>query len=438
MDQVQMLAAHRGYHTPPGGRDQLQAEMRFLVLGNIVNQGEERNAQQVARQFSLSYANITALVDNYSISAVQLDLWKDSAGGRFRYAAVLKVAGNYENPQLSGDLGPDMSTPGYKVLTTPDADWGTNCQLLTQCLDQLVAGASSSLFPIFVYLNYRDDNIADVFDELGGPGTLDTLDAVLKSISGPPTSISTAEAVGSTDWADIQTEVSSKVARTSIIAPGDLSVVNDQVQWPSLASAKGKFVFIAQGTATDQVVNLGSSRILHTLWDVGNVTSTSGSLSPVTVDTAFVNVTVGDAYISKAIAQRRITTALGAIMEVPSTIPADQRESSSARTSLSTTDIATFSAAGGHILQTDFLVDQEVDISVGSLFVRESFPKTAFSKGAVVQCNNSTVSSMAQSMGCCVPAVTFKCPSSGFASASLGLPLVLLALLAGMGMFVAF
>lgn len=125
-------------------------------------------------------------------------------------------------------------------------------------------------------------------------------------------------------------------------------------------------------------------------------------------------------------------------MEVPSTIPADQRESSSARTSLSTTDIATFSAAGGHILQTDFLVDQEVDISVGSLFVRESFPKTAFSKGAVVQCNNSTVSSMAQSMGCCVPAVTFKCPSSGFASASLGLPLVLLALLAGMGMFVAF
>ena len=62
-------------------------------------------------------------------------------------------------------------------------------------------------------------------------------------------------------------------------------------------------------------------------------------------------------------------------MEVPSTIPADQRESSSARTSLSTTDIATFSAAGGHILQTDFLVDQEVDISVGSLFVRESFPK---------------------------------------------------------------
>ena len=91
MDQVQMLAAHRGYHTPPGGRDQLQAEMRFLVLGNIVNQGEERNAQQVARQFSLSYANITALVDNYSISAVQLDLWKDSAGGRFRYAAVLKV-----------------------------------------------------------------------------------------------------------------------------------------------------------------------------------------------------------------------------------------------------------------------------------------------------------------------------------------------------------
>lgn len=107
--------------------------------------------------------------------------------------------------------------------------------------------------------------------QLGGPGTLDTLDAVLKSISGPPTSISTAEAVGSTDWADIQTEVSSKVARTSIIAPGDLSVVNDQVQWPSLASAKGKFVFIAQGTATDQVVNLGSSRILHTC--VGGVST---------------------------------------------------------------------------------------------------------------------------------------------------------------------
>lgn len=83
-----------------------------------------------------------------------------------RGLAGSQVAGNYENPQLSGDLGPDMSTPGYKVLTTPDADWGTNCQLLTQCLDQLVAGASSSLFPIFVYLNYRDDNIADVFDEV--------------------------------------------------------------------------------------------------------------------------------------------------------------------------------------------------------------------------------------------------------------------------------
>ena len=118
VDQVQLLGAHNTYHQVPTSRSFLQTIMQGLVIDGFLTSGDQAIAQAFARRLSLNYNNYTDILSTHGISAVEIDLWKDTQGGRFRYAALKKLIGATSG--VSGDLGAAMSVPGYKVMHNID------------------------------------------------------------------------------------------------------------------------------------------------------------------------------------------------------------------------------------------------------------------------------------------------------------------------------
>jgi len=443
VDQVQLLGAHNTYHQVPTSRSFLQTIMQGLVIDGFLTSGDQAIAQAFARRLSLNYNNYTDILSTHGISAVEIDLWKDTQGGRFRYAALKKLIGATSG--VSGDLGAAMSVPGYKVMHNIDVDYGTSCQTFVDCLGAINATLSSAKYPIFLHMEYKSSqsNTGPFLDASFGAGTSTKVNAQLAQIPGEPTALATAEAAASTDWSDIQTTILSQIPRSMIVAPSDITVVNSTVSWPSLKDVAGKIFLLGQGEYTDQITALGASRVIHRYWTLGSTTDTATLLNtnsttpaPATQDMLFLEAPGTDAatqaLIPKFVAQRQIVTGLGAFMD-KAYASMNKTQSVSDTLTSANSYISTYGALGTHVIKTDFLVDQSVQLSVNDkngapLISAETFGTVGFNTtgtvGGVMQCNSVTAPKSAKDMGCCVPD-TIQC--SGAMAWRVGTPLLALA-----------
>lgn len=171
-----------------------------------------------------SHLPLTKQLD-IGMRAIELDVVYDPQGGR--YAHPLLPAKTAGMPGAVSYDASEMQAPGFKVLHIPDADVRSSCALFTACLRQLKAwsDAHPNHVPILITINAKDDD-----SDIPGGVMLLRFDA---------------QAFDSLD-----AEILSVFGRYDLITPdlvrGHAKTLRDAVRhggWPSLADARGKFLF---------------------------------------------------------------------------------------------------------------------------------------------------------------------------------------------------
>jgi hypothetical protein len=213
IDEVQVLASHNSYHLEP--EPTLLTALRDAV-------GAEADG------FEYTHRPLADELDA-GVRQVELDVFVDDPGGG-RYASPVLV------PALGLDpVDPRMSEPGLKVFHVQEVDYRSTCPTFVDCLTQVRdwSDAHPGHLPITIQVEPKDDTIPDP-----GLGFVTPLPWTTGS------------------FATLEDEIRSVFparhgARDRVITPGDvqgrhptLRQAVERGQWPSLASARGKVLFV--------------------------------------------------------------------------------------------------------------------------------------------------------------------------------------------------
>ncbi|CAM3893412.1 MULTISPECIES: Ca2+-dependent phosphoinositide-specific phospholipase C [Pseudoalteromonas] len=193
-----------------------------------------------AEGLNYSYESLTDQLD-HGVRSLEIDIYRDPDGGRFLKPAgyeLLKSKGVPESALLPHDKT-DLEKPGLKVLHVADLDFRSNCNLFTVCLQELADWSASNPdhAPIFIMLEAKGRAAMDAL-----PGATSVLPFEQNS------------------YAEMDSSIVNIIGRNKLITPDDVRghypTLEQAVRaknWPSLASSKGKFVFmmIAAGDTSD-------------------------------------------------------------------------------------------------------------------------------------------------------------------------------------------
>lgn len=155
---------------------------------------------------------------------LEIDVAADTAGGKFLHPLGLKLASG-QAPYTDSVF---MKAPGFKVIHIPDLDFRTTCPTFKICLGQLKAwsDAHPGHNPVFITMNAKDDAInrpGFVVPEKFNPVIYDRLDKEVLAYLGKDKLITPDDIRGS--YATLEEAVLHK-------------------NWPTVKSAKNKFIFI--------------------------------------------------------------------------------------------------------------------------------------------------------------------------------------------------
>jgi hypothetical protein len=164
------------------------------------------------------------------IQQVELDIFADSQGGLYAHPAgpdAVAAASLAKDP----DFDPEgvMNKPGFKVMHVQDFDYRSTCQPLTACLTIIREWSRShpQHLPIYILLETKQTELPPqhhaAIPEKFTASTLDALDAEIRSVF-PASELITPD----------QVRGRKKTLEEAILK-------ND---WPTLAMARGKVVFL--------------------------------------------------------------------------------------------------------------------------------------------------------------------------------------------------
>ena len=214
MNQIQVIGSHNSYHAglAPSEAKLMQARNPKLY------QALEYRHRPLDQQFSSG------------IRQIELDIFADSQGGRYAHPAgpdAVAAAGLAKDP----DFDPQgiMRKPGFKVMHVQDFDYRSTCQPLTACLTIIREWSRSHPhhLPIYILLETKQTDLPAQYHatipEKFTSATFDALDAEIRSV----------------------------FRANEMITPdqvrGEYKTLEEAVlhnNWPTLATARGKVVFL--------------------------------------------------------------------------------------------------------------------------------------------------------------------------------------------------
>lgn len=164
------------------------------------------------------------------VRQIELDVYADTKGGLYAHPSGPKMAAAAHLPP-DPDFDPNgiMNKPGFKVMHVQDVDYRSTCQPFTACLEQVRqwSHAHPDHVPIFILVETKQGaprgDLHLTVPESFTSSTFDALDAEIRSVF-PPDEMITPDNVR-----------------------GQYDTLNQAVlagNWPTLASARGKVVFL--------------------------------------------------------------------------------------------------------------------------------------------------------------------------------------------------
>lgn len=213
INQIQVIGTHNSYHLRA---TQAEFEIR-QAIAPAFNIGLDYEHPALGVQFG-----------SQRIRQIELDLYADPSGGRYDNPLIRAAAG--EGPLAPADKA-IMDTPGTKVLHASDVDYRSNCLAFVRCLQDVKAwsDANPNHVPIAILLEYKDE---------------------------PTPVIASPPAVAPIAWdtttmPNVDAEIASVFPTSDLITPDDVKGAYGSVNagvlagnWPTLAAARGKVMFI--------------------------------------------------------------------------------------------------------------------------------------------------------------------------------------------------
>ena len=234
LDQIQVIGTHNSYHA--GLTPAVAALLR------------QKNPKAFD-ELDYGHPSLTRQLDG-GVRQLELDIYADGQGGRFAHPFGAAMAGRDAAP-----FDPDgvMRRPGFKVLHLQDIDYVSNCQPFTACLAEIRAWSQAhpGHDPLFILVETKTQPpIPGVPMVAPEPFTADVLDA-------------------------LDAEIRSVFPRDEMILPDDVRgtwpTLREAVRhgnWPTLAAARGKVVFLLDQTNVTATYTAGhpslQGRVLFT------------------------------------------------------------------------------------------------------------------------------------------------------------------------------
>ncbi|MCA1929149.1 Ca2+-dependent phosphoinositide-specific phospholipase C [Rheinheimera sp.] len=209
LNQLQWIGSHNSYKQAlPDG-----------VSRYLQQQGQDTS--------SLQYHHLTLTQQlDLGLRHLELDVLADPLGGMYLQPAAEQWVGK---SLLSAEYKAKLQQPGFKAFHIPDMDFVSHCPLFQDCLRQLLQWSSQhkNHLPIVILLNVK---------ESGVPG-------------GIKPRILTSE-----DYAQLDQEIRAVVPEQKLLTPDFVRKPGLSLQqtvltqgWPSVASSRGRFVFLFDG-----------------------------------------------------------------------------------------------------------------------------------------------------------------------------------------------
>jgi hypothetical protein len=212
LNQIQVIGSHNSYHI--GLAPSETAWLRQL---------NPKSADALDYQHPGLDVQLSA-----GVRQVEIDIYADAEGGRYAHPANLKMiadAGLPADPPF--DPNGLFVKPGFKVMHAQDIDYRSNCQPFTGCLAVILnwSKAHPGHLPIFILIETKVGK-ARPFQVEPEPFTTAAFDALDK-------------------------EIRSVIPANKMIVPDQIRGKHETLEeavlagaWPTLASARGKVIFL--------------------------------------------------------------------------------------------------------------------------------------------------------------------------------------------------
>ena len=138
VNEIQVLGTHNSYHLAP----------EPPVMAWIGERG---------RNIDYSHRPLDEQLSRLNIRKLELDVFADPDGGRFAEPAAFRLVKGLE------PVGPELRTPGFKVIHTPDLDYRTTCTTLKRCLAIVRDWSRAHPWhvPIMIMIEAKDSPVQD-------------------------------------------------------------------------------------------------------------------------------------------------------------------------------------------------------------------------------------------------------------------------------------
>lgn len=214
MNQIQVIGSHNSYHAgiPP-------SEAKLMMAKN----------PKLYQALEYQHRPLDEQLDS-GIRQIELDIYADSQGGRYSHpAGPAAVAASGLSKDSDFDPEGQMSKPGFKVMHVQDFDYRSTCQPLVECLKivQQWSRSHPDHLPIYILLETKQNDLPHEYqavttEKFTSP-VFDALDAEIRSVFQPNELITPDSVRGK-----------HKTLEEAVLH-------ND---WPTLAAARGKVVFL--------------------------------------------------------------------------------------------------------------------------------------------------------------------------------------------------
>jgi hypothetical protein len=265
LNQIQVIGTHNSYHAGIAPNESKLWGGKYAE----VYKGLDYSHQPLPQQF------------DSGVRQIELDIYADSKGGLYAHpSGPERVAAAHLPPDPDFDPAGIMAKPGFKVMHVQDVDYRSTCQPFVACLEQIREWSHNhpEHIPIFILVETKQDKPHSEHrftdPEPFTSKTFDALDAEIRSVF-PPNELITPD--------DVR---------------GHYDSLNQAVlagNWPTLANARGKVVFLMDQRAVGPVYLEGHpslrGRVLFTNAEPGqpDAAFVERNDGPVSEITALVN-----------------------------------------------------------------------------------------------------------------------------------------------------
>lgn len=239
INQIQVLGTHNSYARPVDTALMAYADPIFDKLFKNYTQMMPKEQQEAFKEFhpngmkmseGLKYDHPPFDVQlNAGLRSLELDVYYDPTGNRFNHPASYRILQEKGYTNLAPHDTTGLSQPGFKVLHVADFDFRTHYPTLKSALLSLKQWSDEhpAHIPIYIQVEAKDRGIP-IF-----PKATEVLPFSEKAFD------------------ELDQEVLNILGRDKLITPDDVRgnypSLRDAVlanNWPSLKSARGKFIFL--------------------------------------------------------------------------------------------------------------------------------------------------------------------------------------------------